>query len=128
MDLRKFFYSSSTKKTPSVASNKRNTYSKEDDDLFYKETKETKKRAVENIYVEPTYTIDGQTINLSEGQRRAIKAALSGRNIFFTGSAGVGKSLTLKILIDKMREIHGKAAVFVTASTGVAACNLDGKP
>lgn len=55
-----------------------------------------------------------------------MEAVLSGRNVFFTGSAGVGKSLTMKVAIEKLRDKHGKNAVYVTASTGVAACNLNG--
>ena len=44
------------------------------------------------------------------------------RSIFITGSAGVGKSFLLQKIIDCLP----KRKVYVTASTGVAACNIGG--
>lgn len=78
------------------------------------------------VKIDPKCVVDGVEIELCPEQVKVVEAVLSGRNVFFTGSAGVGKSLTLKVVIDKLRELHGKEYVFVTASTGVAACNLNG--
>lgn len=55
-----------------------------------------------------------------------MDAALRGRNVFFTGSAGTGKSFLLKRLVQRLKAEHGPDCVFVTASTGIAACAIDG--
>ncbi|KAH3900015.1 DNA helicase PIF1 SCDLUD_004332 [Saccharomycodes ludwigii] len=61
---------------------------------------------------------------LSEEQRQVIELAKRGYNIFYTGSAGTGKSVLLRALIKELRECNGTVAV--TASTGLAACNIGG--
>lgn len=49
------------------------------------------------------------------------------KSIFFTGSAGTGKSFVLKIIINTLREKYkDPEAVAVTASTGIAAFNIGG--
>ena len=66
---------------------------------------------------------------LSDEQRKVLDlVADSKKSVFFTGSAGTGKSVLLRevirVLRDKyMREID---RVAVTASTGLAACNIGG--
>ena len=60
--------------------------------------------------------------NLTTEQSRVISAALSGRNIFFTGSAGTGKSYLLKFIIRKLPP----DTTYVTASTGIAATHIGG--
>lgn len=57
--------------------------------------------------------------NMSEGQRRVLEKALEGVSVFFTGSAGAGKSYCLKAVIAELRRHKRKVAV--TASTGAAA-------
>lgn len=52
---------------------------------------------------------------------RFKKALMSGKNIFLTGGAGVGKSFNIKAL----KEIEGLDVDF-TASTGIAALNIGG--
>ncbi len=52
--------------------------------------------------------------------------AQAGRSIFFTGSAGTGKSFLLRQVISDLKAQHGEASVAVTAPTGVAACNVGG--
>lgn len=42
------------------------------------------------------------------------------------GSAGTGKSFLLKQLVKALHMKHGAGTVFVTASTGIAACAIDG--
>lgn len=64
----------------------------------------------------------------SEDQRVVLKKVVEeGKNVFFTGCAGVGKS----ILIDKMvqelkKKLGNNGQVAVTASTGRAAFNIGG--
>jgi hypothetical protein len=89
---------------------------------------------------------------LSTDQTRGLELALRGQSLFFTGSAGTlpppkwcandkharliqpivwfvpgtGKSLLLREMVRLLREMHGDDAVYVTASTGLAACNIGG--
>lgn len=69
-------------------------------------------------------------IFLSEEQRRILSMVVDERrNIFFTGAAGTGKSVLLRRIISEMRKKYQKSpfpAVAVTASTGLAACNIGG--
>lgn len=62
-------------------------------------------------YAEPT-------VQLNDEQNQVLKSCMDGRNIFFTGSAGTGKSFLLKKIISVLPP-DGTVA---TASTGVAAC------
>eukprot|EP00897_Mesotaenium_endlicherianum_P005000 jgi/Mesen1/4528/ME000230S03666 len=62
----------------------------------------------------------------SPQQMRALKAVEDGKSLFITGSAGVGKSFLLGLAIRILRLKYGKDAVFVTASTGLAACSIGG--
>ncbi|VDB85347.1 unnamed protein product [Peniophora sp. CBMAI 1063] len=83
--------------------------------------------------------IDGMTrgasggsanVTLSVEQRQVLKMVVEeGKNIFFTGSAGTGKSLLLKAIIASLRRKYAKTpeAVAVTASTGMAASNVGGQ-
>ena len=50
------------------------------------------------------------------------------KSVFFTGSAGTGKSVLLREIIKVMRDTHKRELdrVAVTASTGLAACNIGG--
>ncbi|SMN18732.1 similar to Saccharomyces cerevisiae YML061C PIF1 DNA helicase [Maudiozyma saulgeensis] len=65
-------------------------------------------------------------IRLSVEQEQIISLAEKGYNIFYTGSAGTGKSILLKELIKNLRSLYGRDHVAVTASTGLAACNIGG--
>ena len=49
-----------------------------------------------------------------------------GENVFFTGSAGTGKSVLLREIIAWCRDRYGYERVAVTASTGIAAINIGG--
>ncbi|KAK6737350.1 hypothetical protein RB195_019821 [Necator americanus] len=63
------------------------------------------------------------SILLSDEQRAVVRSVLQSReNVFFTGSAGTGKSVVLRRII----EMLPAATTFVTAATGVAACQLGG--
>ena len=48
------------------------------------------------------------------------------QSVFFTGSAGTGKSFLLRSVIKALKLKYGRDAVAVTASTGIAACNING--
>lgn len=68
-------------------------------------------------------------IFLSEEQKGVLNAVVEeGKSIFFTGSAGTGKSVLMKSIITQLRQKYGKEPdrVAVTASTGLAAVNIDG--
>ena len=66
---------------------------------------------------------------LSDEQRLVLNlVAEQKRSVFFTGSAGTGKSVLLRETIKVLREKFKKESdrVAVTASTGLAACNVGG--
>ncbi|VEU22776.1 DEKNAAC103819 [Brettanomyces naardenensis] len=64
---------------------------------------------------------------LSNEQQLVLDAIMySHKNVFFTGSAGTGKSFLLRTIIQRLRSRYGTSAVAVTASTGLAATNIDG--
>lgn len=64
---------------------------------------------------------------LSAEQRGVIDLLKTGKSVFFTGSAGTGKSVLLRSAIKELRDMHKTPdKVAVTASTGLAACNIGG--
>lgn len=65
-------------------------------------------------------------IVLSREQELVAELARQGHNIFYTGSAGTGKSLLLRKLITNLKEQHPPDTIGVTASTGLAAYNIGG--
>ena len=65
--------------------------------------------------------------DLSPEQQGAALKALSGMNIFITGSAGTGKSYLLKYIVqESKKKFNDLNSVVVTAPTGVAAVNVGG--
>jgi ATP-dependent DNA helicase PIF1 len=63
---------------------------------------------------------------LNEQQQRAFDLVLKeGKNVFITGSAGVGKSFLVHEIV-RCAEEEYKKHVYVTALTGVAAANVNG--
>ncbi|KAJ5620283.1 ATP-dependent DNA helicase PIF1 [Penicillium lagena] len=69
------------------------------------------------------------TVFLSDEQRAVREAVVDrGKSIFFTGSAGTGKSVLMREIIQKLRVKYKREPdrVAVTASTGLAACNIEG--
>ncbi|GJJ78195.1 ATP-dependent DNA helicase PIF1 [Entomortierella parvispora] len=88
---------------------------------------------------DPTKTAEGLT--LSPDQLFVLDQVVThNRSVFFTGSAGTGKSVLLRELIVRLRQKYSRWAppgrnywdstaaekVAVTASTGIAACNIGG--
>ncbi|KAI6041827.1 hypothetical protein EDC04DRAFT_2565093 [Pisolithus marmoratus] len=66
---------------------------------------------------------------LSHEQNKVLQMVVEDRkNVFFTGSAGTGKSLLLRAIITRLRKKHSGRSdyVAVTASTGMAASNIGG--
>ncbi|KAM5241117.1 ATP-dependent DNA helicase PIF1 isoform 1-T1 [Hipposideros larvatus] len=59
---------------------------------------------------------------LSEEQAEVLRVVLKGQSIFFTGSAGTGKSYLLKRILGSLPP----TGTVATASTGVAACHIGG--
>ncbi|XP_037689640.1 ATP-dependent DNA helicase PIF1 [Choloepus didactylus] len=59
---------------------------------------------------------------LSEEQAAVLSVVLKGQSIFFTGSAGTGKSYLLKRILGSLPP----TGTVATASTGVAACHIGG--
>lgn len=68
--------------------------------------------------------------SLSEEQRAVYDFVMQGKSVFFTGSAGTGKSHLLRIIIAGLKAAQraaGKSdSVYITAPTGIAACNIGG--
>ncbi|THV06110.1 hypothetical protein K435DRAFT_626600, partial [Dendrothele bispora CBS 962.96] len=65
-------------------------------------------------------------IELSPEQSRVLEKVRSGKNVFFTGSAGgTGKSVLLREII-KLRGGSASHSLGITASTGIAAVNIGG--
>lgn len=72
--------------------------------------------ASKKLSVEATAVVEA--IRLNDEQNQVLKACLDGKNTFFTGSAGTGKSFLLK----KIVSVLPPDGTVATASTGVAAC------
>ncbi|SGY15331.1 BQ5605_C013g07329 [Microbotryum silenes-dioicae] len=70
-----------------------------------------------------------QKILLSPEQQIVHKLVVDeGKSVFFTGSAGTGKSVLLREIIASLKRKYAATqdAVAITASTGMAACNIGG--
>jgi ATP-dependent DNA helicase PIF1 len=66
---------------------------------------------------------------LSDEQRKILDIVVEKKqSVFFTGSAGTGKSVLMREIIAKLKQKHARDPdrVAVTASTGLAACNIGG--
>nr|POF03031.1 isoform 4 of atp-dependent dna helicase pif1 [Quercus suber] len=61
---------------------------------------------------------------LHEEQEQVVRAIATGNNVFYTGSAGVGKSTVLKAFVQKLKQ-KGKH-VDIIAPSGIAALNVGG--
>ncbi|KAF9047152.1 hypothetical protein BDZ89DRAFT_941675 [Hymenopellis radicata] len=58
---------------------------------------------------------------LSQEQKAILSLVQDGQSVFYTGSAGTGKSVLLREIIKTLKKKHAKStdAVAITASTGV---------
>lgn len=59
-------------------------------------------------------------------QEEVLKAVQNRQNVFFTGGAGTGKSTLLKKIVLWARNHYKDTGVYVTATTGLAACAIQG--
>jgi ATP-dependent DNA helicase PIF1 len=66
-------------------------------------------------------------VGLDPKQRQILDLCLTGRNVFFSGIGGTGKTFLLQQIADSMRRKHGAGKVAVAASTGVAAVICQGQ-
>eukprot|EP00112_Aurelia_sp_Birch-Aquarium-sp1_P013262 Seg2809.2 transcript_id=Seg2809.2/GoldUCD/mRNA.D3Y31 product="ATP-dependent DNA helicase PIF1" protein_id=Seg2809.2/GoldUCD/D3Y31 len=64
---------------------------------------------------------------LCDQQKKVLSTALDGHNIFFTGSAGTGKTRLLGCIVEQLSEKHGRNGVGITATTGIAALQVGGQ-
>jgi ATP-dependent DNA helicase PIF1 len=63
---------------------------------------------------------------LSPEQEYVHKEVLAGKSVFLTGCGGTGKSFLTNQLIVALKKSCGNTTVAVTASTGIAACQIGG--
>jgi ATP-dependent DNA helicase PIF1 len=63
---------------------------------------------------------------LTDDQKAIMDAAADGQSLFYTGAAGTGKSEVMHYIYSAAVKRFGKYAVFITASTGIAAVNVGG--
>ena len=70
-----------------------------------------------------------RAVFLSDEQKKVLDLVVNAKkSVFFTGSAGTGKSVLMREIIEVFRRSYLKEPdrVAVTASTGLAACNVGG--
>ncbi|KAI6903094.1 hypothetical protein KC318_g7194 [Hortaea werneckii] len=63
--------------------------------------------------------------DLCEEQKKLVDVIISGRNTFYTGSAGTGKSTALGVAVAELRAKGLEVAI--VAPTGIAALNVNGE-
>lgn len=67
---------------------------------------------------------------LSDEQKAVMKTVMEeGKSVFFTGSAGTGKSVLMRAIISQLKHKYRKEPdrIAITASTGLASCILEGQ-
>lgn len=69
--------------------------------------------------------IEPAAVKLSQDQKRVLTRVKKGQSVFFTGSAGTGKSLLMREIID-YKSGRQSRRLGITATTGIAACNIEG--
>ncbi len=75
-----------------------------------------------NESIKTDHSHPSEIMSLTDEQERVVETVLEGKNVFFTGCAGTGKSTILRAIISLLPW----AGTFVTASTGIAAVNVGG--
>ncbi|KAG5646037.1 hypothetical protein DXG03_004460 [Asterophora parasitica] len=65
-------------------------------------------------------------VELSDEQKHVLEIVKAGRNLFFTGAAGTGKSVLLREIIRQLKTCSTPDQIAVTATTGIAGVNIGG--
>ncbi|KAJ5656177.1 ATP-dependent DNA helicase PIF1 [Penicillium longicatenatum] len=103
---------------------------KEEQKELRREYKKTQKETTQDLASQNSSSNNKSlSIFLSDEQNSVLEAVVErGKSIFFTGSAGTGKSVLMREIIKKLRQKYKREPdrVAVTASTGLAACNIGG--
>lgn len=70
----------------------------------------------------------GEIFLSDEQQKVLLLVTKEKKSVFFTGSAGTGKSVLMRAIIANLQKTYKKTpeCIAVTASTGLAACNIGG--
>lgn len=89
---------------------------------FKSEKRHRKKKGTEAPILDEPRRVDRP--QLSPEQEEVVKLAASGRNVFYTGSAGCGKSTVLRAMVQKLTGMGKRVAVI--APTGRAALAVNG--
>lgn len=89
----------------------------------HNEEKIVSKRMEKSSKVKP-----GEIFLSDEQQKVLLLVTKEKKSVFFTGSAGTGKSVLMRAIIADLRKtyIRTPEVIAVTASTGLAACNIGG--
>lgn len=107
---------------------------KEQQKILREATKKPTRDAVEDVVPASAQTGKPKEtrisrVFLSDEQRHVLElVSKKNKSVFFTGSAGTGKSVLLREIISALRKKHIREPdrIAVTASTGLAACNVGG--
>lgn len=83
----------------------------------------------EDVYSKFEFNRFQDIFKCSEDQQKALQLVLSGASVFITGAAGTGKSFIVPILqlMSKSKSSLWNKTVAFTASTGCAACQINGQ-
>jgi hypothetical protein len=75
----------------------------------------------------PPAVSETPVIPLSPEQQAILERVVAGESIFFTGSAGVGKSVVTRAIIKRLEAKYPvRNQIGITATTGIAATNIGG--
>ncbi|AQZ15958.1 RRM3 (YHR031C) [Zygosaccharomyces parabailii] len=87
----------------------------------------TASKRIKPIHKQASKIQQATPIALTREQEEVLNLVVNKRlNVFYTGSAGTGKSVILKSLVDRLSSLYGRDKVAVTASTGLAAATIGG--
>lgn len=95
----------------------------------YKKTVKKHAGTDESIAAAKSHNKRPARVFLSEEQQHVLDLVIEQKkSVFFTGSAGTGKSVLMREIISQLRKKYTREPdrVAVTASTGLAACNVGG--
>lgn len=90
--------------------------------------KQNRVKTISKVEPKPATVVTKQM--LSAEQQTVSKAVIAdGQSVFFTGSAGTGKSVLMRSIISQFRDKFRREPdrLAVTASTGLAACVIEGQ-